>query len=47
MREKKAAGAILEDAELLAKFAGLRPDRGRSANKYEEFLQGAMGLGEL
>jgi hypothetical protein len=41
------SGATFEDAEVLAKYAGLRPDHFREDNDYNRFLERAMGLGEL
>ena len=47
IKDKVAAGATFEDAEVLAKFAGLRPDHLRESNPHDEYVRRAMGLGEL
>ena len=45
IKDKVAAGATFEDAETLAKYAGLRPDFLREDNDYNRFISGAMGGG--
>jgi hypothetical protein len=48
IKDKQAAGATFEDTEVLARFAGLRPDFFREDNNYNRFLERAMGVsGEL
>jgi hypothetical protein len=48
IKDKQAAGTTYEDAEVLAKFAGLRPDFFREDNDYSRFVQRAMVVpGEL
>jgi hypothetical protein len=42
IKDKKMRGAIFEDAELLAKFEGLRPDFAREDNEYNRFITKAM-----
>jgi hypothetical protein len=45
--EKIAAKATYEDAETLAKFAGLRPDYFRDDNDYNRYPDRAMGVSEM
>lgn len=45
IKDKVAAGATFEDAETMAKYAGLRPDFLREDNDYNRFISGAMGGG--
>lgn len=40
--DKEASGTTFEDAELLAKYAGLRPDPTRDDNPYNRFVREAM-----
>jgi hypothetical protein len=48
IKDKQAAGATFEDAEVLAKFAGLRLDPDHKNNNYNAFIDRAMGVsGEL
>jgi len=42
IEDKVASGATYEDAELLAKYAGLRPDPTRERSPYNEFVREAM-----
>lgn len=42
IEEKDAAGALYDDAVLLAKFAGLRPDPTREDNDFNRFISRAM-----
>lgn len=42
IKEKEASGATYEDAETLAKYAGLRPDHLREDNDYDNFIFDAM-----
>jgi hypothetical protein len=43
IKDKMASGATYEDAELLAKYAGLRPDPTRDGCDYNVFVREAMG----
>lgn len=43
IKEKHGSGATAEDAETLAKYAGLRPDFAREDNEHSRFVRDAMG----
>jgi hypothetical protein len=42
IKDKAASGATFDDAETLAKYAGLRPDRLREDNDFNRFVGEAM-----
>lgn len=43
IEDKVGSGTTYEDAEVLAKYAGLRPDPTREHNTYNEFITEVMG----
>ncbi|MCZ7594252.1 MAG: hypothetical protein M5U16_04550 [Hyphomicrobium sp.] len=42
IKDKHASHALIDDAELLAKYAGLHPDPTRADNPYNAFIEAAI-----